>query len=88
MPESKLGHASGLKIEAGNTAFTTTGTTVVVYTTLTYITSSIGVVRVTATNAGKDVASCPTGAVTSGKVTFTRTDATDACSLDYVLFGY
>ena len=88
MAEYKTGYASGIKIEAGNTAFTTTGTTVAVQTTLTNVIAAIGNTKDASTGAGLYPASAPTGAVTSGSITFTRTDTTSAAKLDYVLFGY
>lgn len=84
MAESKLGYMPGLKCEAGNIAFTTTGTTVAVPTSLVYV---IGVMGQTTT--GKLVCSAPVGNVTNGSVTFTRADGSSSGDiLNYTLFGY
>lgn len=86
--ESKLAYANGLKIEAGNHAFTTTGTTLAINTTLVYVLAAIGITKNSSGAAGRSVASCAVGAVTNGSVTFTRTDATSGDTLDYVLIGW
>lgn len=88
MAESKLGYASGLKIEAGNTAFSGTGTTVTVRTTLVHVIAAIGITVNASTNAGRSVASSPIGAVANGSITFKRTDTTSGDLLHYTLYGW
>jgi hypothetical protein len=82
--EAKLGYANGMKVEAGNATFSTTDTTGEVYTSLVYVYSAIA-----QTTTGKLVCSAPVGAVTSGKITFTRADGTASADvMNFVLYGY
>ena len=73
----------GVRIDAGAVEFTTTGTTVVVDTPLSFILAGHGT-----TETGKAVATCPDGVVTNNQVTFTRTDTTNGDTLHYTLYGY
>lgn len=74
----------GLKVEAGNATFTTTGTTLAISTSLVYVYAAIAT-----TVTGKLVCSAPAGAVTAGSITFTRADGSSSGdTLHYVLLGY
>lgn len=73
----------GAKVDAGSIDFVSTGTTVAVPTTLSYVYAGIGV-----TKTGCGGANCPVGRVSAGSVTFTRVSTTSGDTLNYILIGY
>jgi len=71
-------------IDAGTIAFSTTDTTVIVQTPLSFAYAALG-----HTVTGKLVCSAPAGKITDGKITFTRADGTASADvLHYILVGY
>lgn len=73
----------GAKADIGSIDFSSTNTTVVVPTTLSYVYAGIGV-----TTTGCGGANCPAGRVTAGSVTFTRVSTTSGDTLNYIIVGH
>ena len=76
--------AIGAKIDSGSIAFVTSGLTLAVPTTLSFVYAGLGITTTTPFGA-----SCPVGRVTAGSVTFTRAaGGTSGDILNYILIGY